>query len=171
MPSASSFLEETIGAWRDAREGIIDEVRNIPADQFDFRPTPEVKSVLELVQHILEVSMMMTGELTRTDTNFRRAPWPELLAMYAKPAYEATTKPELLDLLESQMEEADDAFRACGELEMREFIDNFDGSRGTKMQWLHHGIAQEMYHRGQLTLYARLLGLEPALTRRIREGS
>jgi uncharacterized damage-inducible protein DinB len=27
-----------------------------------------------------------------------------------------------------------------------------------------------MYHRGQLTLYARLLGLEPALTKRIREG-
>ncbi|UCF41011.1 MAG: DinB family protein [Gemmatimonadota bacterium] len=171
MAGVSSFLEESLGAWRDAREGIIDEVRNIPADRFDFRPTPEVKSVRELVRHILEVSMMMTGELTRTDTNFRRAPWPELLALYAKPAYEAEAKQELLDLLESQMADAEDAFKACGELEMRQFIDNFDGSRGTKMQWLHHGIAQEMYHRGQLTLYARLLGLEPALTRRIREGS
>jgi uncharacterized damage-inducible protein DinB len=171
MTAASSFLEESLGAWRHAREGIVEEVRNIPADQFDFRPTPDVKSVLELVQHILEVSLMMSGELTRTDTNFRRAPWPELLAMYAKPAYEATTKQELLELLEGQMAEAEDAFRACGELEMREFIDNFDGSRGTKMQWLHHGIAQEMYHRGQLTLYARLLGLEPALTQRIRKGS
>ncbi len=170
MAAPSSFLEETLGAWRDVREGIIEEVRNIPADRFDFRPTPEVKSVLELVQHILEVSMMMTGERTRTDTDLRRAPWPELLAMYAKPACEATTKQELLDLLESQMAQAEDAFRACGELEMRQFIDNFDGSRGTKMQWLHHGIAQEMYHRGQLTLYARLLGLEPALTQRIRGG-
>jgi uncharacterized damage-inducible protein DinB len=170
MAAPSSFLEETLRAWRGDREGIIDEVRNIPADQFDFRPTPEVKSVRELVQHILEVSMMMTGELTRTDTDLRRAPWPDLLAMYAKPAYEATNKQQLLDLLESQMVAAEDAFRACGELEMREFMDNFDGSRGTKMQWLHHGIAQEMYHRGQLTLYARLLGLEPALTKRIREG-
>ncbi|RMD96511.1 MAG: hypothetical protein D6814_11245, partial [Calditrichaeota bacterium] len=34
--------------------------------------------------------------------------------------------------------------------------------------WLHHGIEQEMYHRGQITLYERLLGIEPALTRRIR---
>ncbi len=170
MTNPSSFLEETLHAWRDVREGIIDEVDNIPEERLDFRPVPEVKDVRELVQHILEVSMMMTGELTRTDTDFRRAPWPELLALYAKPAYEATTKQELLDLLESQMAEAEDAFRACGELEMRQFIDNFDGSRGTKMQWLHHGIAQEMYHRGQLTLYARLMGLEPALTRRIRGG-
>jgi uncharacterized damage-inducible protein DinB len=170
MSTLESFLEETLQAWRDARQGIIAEVENIPADQFDFRPTPDVKNVRELVQHILEVSMMMTGELTRTDTDFRRAPWPELLAMYANPAYQATTKEELLGLLASQMEEAETAFRGCGEMEMRGFIDNFDGSRGTKMQWLHHGIAQEMYHRGQLTLYARLLGLMPALTRQIEGG-
>jgi uncharacterized damage-inducible protein DinB len=68
------------------------------------------------------------------------------------------------------MDEAESAFRGCGVMEMHGFIDNFDGSRGTKMQWLHHGIAQEMYHRGQLTLYARLMGLEPALTKRIKAG-
>ena len=145
MATLDSFLEESLHAWRDVREGIIDEVANIPEEKLDFRPTPEVKDVRELVQHILEVSMMMTGELTRTDTDFRRAPWPELLAMYAGPAYQAHTKQELLDLLAAQMDEAESAFRACGEKEMRGFIDNFDGSRGTKMQWLHHGIAQEMY--------------------------
>lgn len=170
MPQPPSFLEETLHAWRDAREGIADELRNIPADKLDFRPTPEVKDVRELVQHILEVSMMMTGELTRPDTDFGRAPWPDLLAMYAQPAYEATTKEELLRLLASQMDEAEKQFRACGESALHESMRNFDGSQGTKMQWLHHGIAQEMYHRGQLTLYARLLGLEPALTKRIRGG-
>ena len=170
MATLDSFLEESLHAWRHAREGIIDEVRNIPEDKLDFRPTPEVKDVRELVQHILEVSMMMTGELTRTDTDFRRAPWPELLAMYASPASQASTKQELLDVLASQMDEAENAFRGCGVMEMRGYIDNFDGSRGTKMQWLHHGIAQEMYHRGQLTLYARLMGLEPALTKRIEAG-
>jgi uncharacterized damage-inducible protein DinB len=39
------------------------------------------------------------------------------------------------------------------------------------LAWLQHGIAQEMYHRGQLVLYERLLGIEPALTRRIRSAS
>jgi uncharacterized damage-inducible protein DinB len=28
-----------------------------------------------------------------------------------------------------------------------------------------------MYHRGQITVYARLLGIEPALTKRIRSSS
>ncbi|MBI1723113.1 MAG: hypothetical protein HYR48_04310, partial [Gemmatimonadetes bacterium] len=46
----------------------------------------------------------------------------------------------------------------------------FDGRQGTKLAWVQHGIAQEWYHRGQLALYARLLGLVPALTRRIHGG-
>lgn len=170
MPEFGNLLEETLEAWEDVRSGLIDEVRNIPAAKLEFRPTPEVRSVRELVQHILEVAMMMTGELTRPDTNFHRAPWPKLLQMYAASAYKAHTKQELLDLLKSQLKDAVGKFREAGELSLYQFIKRFDGKQGTKLAWLHHGIAQEMYHRGQLTLYARLLGLEPALTRRIRGG-
>jgi uncharacterized damage-inducible protein DinB len=168
MPA--SLLEETLEAWRDAREGVIDEVRNIPAEHFDFRPTPDVRSVREQVVHILEVGMMMVGELTRDDTDFGRAPWPELLASYAQPAYDAKTRADLLTLLETQLAEGERAFRARGELALYQYLQRFDGLRGTKFTWLQHGIAQEMYHRGQLTLYARLLGLVPALTQKIMGG-
>lgn len=164
----TDFLIETLGAWRDVRSGLIDEVQNIRATTFDFRPTPDVRSVRELLHHILEVACMMTGELTRPDTDFRRAPWPELLEMYATHVYDAQTKKELIALLGSQMDDADERFRALGEDAMYGNITNFDGSTWSRMQWLHHGIAQEMYHRGQLTLYARMMGLEPALTKRIR---
>jgi uncharacterized damage-inducible protein DinB len=168
MAELDSFLAETLEAWRDARQGIVAELHNIPARQLDFRPTPESRSVRELVQHILEVSMMMTGELTRADTDFKREPWPELLKRYAGAAYRATSKADLLKLLRSQMRDAEARFLRAGELSLWQFMERFDGKQGTKMQWLHHGIAQEMYHRGQLTTYARLMGLEPALTKRIK---
>jgi len=164
----ANVLEEALDAWADARSGVIDEARNIPVRHWDYRPVPEVKSVRELVVHILEVAMMMTGELTREDTNFRRAPWPRLLAKYAGPAYEAKTRSALLDLLRRQLRDGQKQFRAAGELHMLQMIERFDGERGTRLAWLHHGIAQEMYHRGQLATYARLLGIEPALTKRIR---
>lgn len=170
MSQRTSLLDEALAAWRDARLGVVDEVRNIPARHLEFRPTPETRSVRELVQHILEVALMMTGELTRPDTDLHRAPWPKLLALYAKPAWRATTKPALLKLLRSQLRDGERRFRALGELGLFQRITQFDGSLGTKFTWLHHGIAQEEYHRGQLATYARLLGLEPALTRRIREG-
>ncbi len=165
-----NLLEETLEAWEDARQGVIDEVENIPADKFDFRPTPEVRSVKELVVHILEVAMMMTGELTREDTNFQRAEWPELLNLYATEAYRTHSKKDLIKLLKTQLQDGIKKFREAGELHMLQYITRFDGQKGTRLAWLHHGIAQEMYHGGQLTVYERLLGIEPALTRKIRGG-
>jgi uncharacterized damage-inducible protein DinB len=164
----SSFLDETLAAWRDVRTGLVDEVRNIPAGKFDFRPTPDTRSVREMVQHILEVALFMTAELARPDTNLKRYPWPKMLEKYGAPAYKAKTKQELVALLRSQMKDAEAAFRKAGDLALWQEMEQFDGTLATKMQWLHHGIAQEMYHRGQLATYARLLGLVPALTKRIR---
>ncbi len=170
MPLFASLLEETLEAWEDARQGIIEELENIPAERFDFRPTPEVRSVTELVQHILEVALLMTDELTRPDTDFHRAEWPELISMYAAHVRDVQDKDGLLELLRSQLAEGVAKFREAGELAMLQLITRFDGRLGTKLAWLNHGIAQEMYHRGQLTLYERLMGIEPALTRRIRGG-
>ena len=168
---AETLLEEALESWEDARHGFIDEVRNIPAAKWDYRPTPEIKNVRELVVHVLEVAMMMTGELTRDDTNFRRVPWPKLLGMYAGATYRAKTRGKLLSLLKSQLRDGKRKFRAVGELHMLQYIERFDGKKGTRLAWLMHGIDQEMYHRGQITVYARLLGIEPALTQRIRNAS
>ena len=170
MPPYTTILEETLEAWQGVREGLIAEVRNIPANRFDFRPTPQSRSVAELVQHILEVAMMMTGELTRPDTNFHRAAWPKLLGLYARAAWRARTKPMLLRLLASQIKDGERRFRKAGELSLLQLITRFDGLPGTRLAWWNHGIAHEEYHRGQLALYARLLGIEPALTRLIRGG-
>jgi uncharacterized damage-inducible protein DinB len=170
MVTYKSILDETLEAWEDTRLGVIAEVKNIPASQFDFRPSPAVRSVKEQVVHILEVAMMMTGELTRADTNFQRADWPKLLQMYAAEAYRAESKAELVKLLKSQLQEGVKKFREAGELHILQLIKRFDGQLGTRLAWLNHGIAQEMYHRGQICLYERLLGIEPALTRLIRGG-
>lgn len=170
MKQFDSLLDEALEAWEDARRGVIDEFRNIPDKHWDYRPSPETNSVRELAVHILEVAMLMTGELTRADTDFRRAPWPKLLRKYAGPAYRAKSRAELLRLLRAQLREGVREFRAAGEIHILQTIKRFDGRQGTRLAWLHHGIAQEMYHRGQLTTYARLLGIEPALTKRIRGG-
>ena len=163
----NTLLEEAIEAWEDARNGIIDEVQNIPADQFDFCPAEGVRSVAELVVHIMEVSLMMAGELTRPDTNLKRWPWPKLLNHYAGHVQSLRTKRELVAALKRTLKEGSAKFREAGELHMLGRIERFDGQLGTRLAWFHHGIAHEMYHRGQLALYQRLMGITPALTKLI----
>ncbi|HSP17272.1 MAG TPA: DinB family protein [Thermoanaerobaculia bacterium] len=163
----NTLLEEAIDSWTDTREGLIEEVENLPANRFDFRPAPESRSAEELVLHIMQVALMATGELTREDTNFHRHPWLRLLALYSKPIDGISGKRQLRSALRSTFRDSVKAFRRAGDIHMLQQIVRFDGNQGTRLQWLHHGISHEMYHRGQLALYARLLGKTPALTQRI----
>jgi uncharacterized damage-inducible protein DinB len=165
-----TLLEEALDAWTDARTGVIDEVENVPGGKFDFRPVPEMRNVSELVVHILEVSLMMAGELAREDTNFQRLPFPRLVAEYASEIQQLRSKRDLLSALRRTLKEGTKKFRDVGELHMLQHIVRFDGQKGTRFAWLHHGISQEMYHRGQLAVYERLMGIKPALTARI-DGS
>lgn len=166
--AADSLLEEALEAWRDAREGFLAEARNVPADRWDFRPTEEVRSVEELVVHVMEVSEMMVGELTRPDGSFGRAPLPELIEEHAGGLSELRGPEELAGALGMTLERGVERFREVGELHMLGTVERFDGRLGTRLAWLHHGIAQEMYHRGQLCTYQRLMGRVPALTKKIR---
>lgn len=161
------FFDESLDAWRHARQGLIREVSNIPANEFDFRPTPAVRSVGELVRHILEGSMMMVGELTRDEPNFQRMPFKELFEGYSAAAREAKGKEELIALLGSQVDDGFTRFKKVGADAMMGPVTNFDGSTWSRMQWFFHSMNEEHYHRGQLTTYARLLGLVPALTQQI----
>ncbi|MEJ2337034.1 MAG: DinB family protein, partial [Gemmatimonadales bacterium] len=162
-----SLLDEALEAWTDARQGVIAELENLPAESFTARPVPGMRSVAEMAVHILEVAQMMVGELSREDTDFRRLPWPDLLQLHAGDLLQLTERDELLAALRTTLEEGIERFREVGELHMLQTIERFDGERGTRIAWLQHGIAQEMYHRGQLAVYARLLGEVPAMTMRI----
>jgi uncharacterized damage-inducible protein DinB len=166
----NSLLEEVIEAWEGTRDGIVAEVENIPPKQFDFRPAPESRTVSELVLHIMDVSLMMVGELTREDTNMRRTEWPKLLAMYNKPIAGLKTKSELISALKSTVRDGVKAFRTAGELHMMQLMTRFDGKRGTRLAWFNHGVAHENYHQGQVATYQRLIGIKPALTKMIEGG-
>lgn len=162
-----SLLEEALEAWAYTRQGVIDEAENIPEKDFGFRPTPENRSVAELVYHIIESGLMMSGELTRPDGDFQRQDYPDFLKEYAGHIKPANSKKELLALLKSTHAEGEKKFREVGELLTLQYITRFDGIKGTRLAWMNHGISHEEYHRGQLALYARLLGLVPALTKLI----
>lgn len=162
-----SLLEEAIEAWQDVRNGTIAEVENIPPKEFGFRPTKENRTVAELTVHILEVGMMMVGELTRADGNFRRKPYPKLIEEYSSSIQRLRTKRELIAALKSTFKDGAKAFRDAGEIHILQTITRFDGQQGTRLAWLHHGIGHEMYHCGQLALYERHIGVMPALTQLI----
>jgi uncharacterized damage-inducible protein DinB len=170
MARANDLLDETLEAWGYTRSGVIDELENIPPEQFGFRPTPQSRTVAELAQHIVESALMAIGELNRPDGSFQRLSYTEFIEEYAGTRAHTTDKAALLQLLRDTLGEADRAFRKTGQAGLLRQIVQFNGEPATRLTWLNHAIAHEEYHRGQLALYARLMGRVPALTQLI-EGS
>lgn len=167
MHNYKNLLEETLEAWGYARSGVIDELQNIPERDLGFRPRQEARNVIELVRHIIESGLMMAGELSRGDGDFRRKSYEGFLREYGKGVGLKHTKRELLGSLRKTHHDGEEKLHQAGELHMLQLIRRFDGKMGTRLAWMNHGIAHEEYHRGQLALYARLLGRVPALTQRI----
>ena len=167
MAARTTLLEEALEAWTFARDGVIDELRNLPDKDLSFRPAPGARSALELVQHVIESGLMMAGELARPDGDFRRKSYEGFLHEYGHGVSGWRSKSPLMAALRKTHADGEKKIRQAGELHMLQNIRRFDGEMGTRLAWMHHGISHEEYHRGQLALYARLLGRVPALTKRI----
>ena len=163
----TSLLEEALEAWGYTRGGVIDEIRNLSGADLAFRPHAKSRTAAELAHHIAESGLMMAGELTRPDGDFQRKPYPQFLKEYAGRMTRPTKKSELIALLKRTHAEGEKKIRGAGELLMLQAITRFDGERGTRLAWMNHAISHEDYHRGQIALYARLVGKVPALTQLI----
>lgn len=170
MARAHTLLDEALDAWSYTRSGVIDELENLPAGRWDFRPAPPSRSIAEIAQHLIENGLLAVGELTRPDGDFTRQSYDAFIVEHAGVRAHTGDRDRLLSLLRETLDEARTAFAKAGLDAMLRPIRQFNGAPASRFSWLHHAIAHEEYHRGQLALCARLLGLTPALTRAIEEG-
>lgn len=167
MATYKTLLEEALEAWSYTRAGVIAELQNIPDKQLGFRPREESRTVIELAQHVVESGLLMAGELTRSDGDFQRKSYEGLLQEHARGVSARRSKQQLVGALRTSHRDGERRIREAGELRMLQLIRRFDGLMGTRFAWMQHGISHEEYHRGQLALYARLIGRVPALTKQI----
>jgi uncharacterized damage-inducible protein DinB len=161
-------LDTLITSWKEVRTGLISEVEQIPVDQFSFRASPETRSISELIQHVIEAQKFLVGETCRAESNLMRQHFTDHLKEYAPDVRSVTGKDGLLDLLGASMEETETSLRALGD-RVADSIMGFDGKPRIKSDFLNFVISHEMYHRGQLTVYERLIGIEPQLTQRLKK--
>jgi uncharacterized damage-inducible protein DinB len=167
---STSVLDELLEAWAYTRRGFIAELKNLPERALDFKPTPATRNAREIAQHVVESGLLMSGELSKSDGDFLRKPYPALMKEHAAGVPRARTKASLVTALTRTHADGARRLRSAGEIAMLQTIRQFNGEPATRLSWMHHGIAHEEYHRGQLALYARLVGRVPALTKVI-EGA
>ena len=161
-------LQIAMKSWKDVRNGLIEEVEKIPEEQMSFRATPDTRTIAEIIQHIVETQKILVGETCRDDSNLLRQSFAAHAQEYAPGVRDVTDKQGLIDLLRSSLAAAESAVMAHADM-WDAPMKGITGQPTTKGAILMFATSHEMYHRGQLTVYERLLNIEPVLTGKLKK--
>ena len=151
--------KELAQSFRTVRKNTLEAARDIPEDKYDFRPTPDNKSVEKLLTHIA-LGYRFQHQL---HADFQ-AVMAEMGAQEATPR----TKSQVIALLEDEgeiwatfLDGLSDEFLA----EPVAFPPEFSQPPKSRLEMILSVKEHEMHHRGQVMLIQRLLGIVPHLTR------
>jgi uncharacterized damage-inducible protein DinB len=164
--------KELADAFRTVRKNTIQIAKDIPEDKYDFKPSPESRSVRQTLAHIAVSTTfptMLHGERIPIDKIDFMDYMTKVGAEEAKPR----TKAEIVAWLEqsgdtfAKMLEnfKDDAFFA----EHITFRAGATPPSRTRFDLLLAAKEHEMHHRAQLMLIERIIGIVPHLTREAQE--
>jgi uncharacterized damage-inducible protein DinB len=143
--------------------GIRRVLERIPADQFDFKPHPKSFSIGQLASHLATVPAWATSTMTTTELDFAS---PEIRAKMPKPS---TSPKEVIETFDKGVVVAREAIARATDEDLALV---WSGKNEGKTLFAFPRIAvlrsfvmnHAIHHRGQLTVYLRLLDLPvPAL--------
>ena len=161
--------KELAASFRTVRGNTLEAAREIPEDQYGFRPHPDCRTVEKLLTHIALVYRFQhqVHAIDKLDT-FEGFDFPTVFAAVAAEEAESRTKQEVIDLLEKEGDVwASFLDGVTDELlgETVAFPPEFGQPPKSRFEMLLSVKEHEMHHRGQLMVYQRLLGMVPHLTR------
>lgn len=166
--------KELEASFRTVRNNTMTIAEEIPAEKYDFRATPAVRSVGEMLVHIAAATRFSLG------VHSRRI---ELVDFATFGKYMQEAQEDEQELSRRSKEEIIAALKARGE-EYATFLgslsDELLASRVAfpppiqppskcRLEMVLGTKEHEMHHRAQLMLVQRLLGIVPHLTRRREE--
>ena len=164
--------KELAAAFRTVRGNTIKVAEEIPEDKYDFRATPETRTVGKLLVHIALGPTFAFHVHGNKVTDLKTINFPELMgkvgAEEAKPRNKAETIAFLTaegEKFASFLEGLSDAFLA----EPVAMPPGADPATKTRFEMLLSAKEHEMHHRGQLMTMQRMLGVVPHLTRHMQE--
>jgi len=158
--------ETVLDSWKSARQDAAQAVEDFPAEEMDFKATPDMMSFGELARHILDAGHALTGMLLDGVDNLATPQFREMAARYRPQLPEKLDPATLASELRKSVEARAGELAAKGDDFYSGLITRFDGQRVTRLEMLQFIKEHELTHRSQMFFYLRLKGIVPVTTRR-----
>ncbi len=159
-------IEHVLDSWRTIRQDSVAAVEDFPAEEFSFRPVPEVSTFGEIARHILNAGHALTGLMLAGDVNFATPDFRERMSRHTVPLAPDAGQPELAAALRESIARRTEALAAQPAEFFSQTMTRMDGQQVTRLEMLQMIKEHELTHRAQLFLYLRMKGIVPSTTRR-----
>jgi len=148
--AAPGSVEELLAFWDVVSKGLVQMAEHFPEDKYDYRPTPEVRSVAELILHVAHANYLFSeiaqGQKPSTPP-------------FSREKYK--TKAACLAALKKSFDDAAAVLREMGNARMSALTRLPNGKELSAHEVWMMAIIHGVSHRGNLVTYSRLNGLAP----------
>ena len=164
--------KELTASFRTVRHNTIKIAEEIPENKYDFRATPDTRSIEQTLVHIaLSPAFQLHIQGNKID-DLGKVNFPELVQKLGAEEARRRTKTETVAFLRTEgdkyaafLEGLTDAFLAASV----RMPPGAEPTTKSRFEMLLSPKEHEMHHRGQLMLLQRMVGLVPHLTRQMQE--
>jgi uncharacterized damage-inducible protein DinB len=160
--------KELAASLRVVRRNTLQIAEDIPEAQYGFKPSPDCRSVGELLAHIaLGYQFQRFTHQDEARTTLAGIDFVALITRFREEEAKLTSKAQIIDALTKHGEEWASWIEGLPEdfLAERVAFPAEPPSSKSRFEMLLSTKEHEMHHRGQLMVVERLLGIVPHLTR------
>jgi uncharacterized damage-inducible protein DinB len=153
--TAPGPADSVLAAWNDVGEKLITMAKDFPADKYDYKPTPEVRSFAEILLHVAAVDKFVD------DVAHGRKTGTENL-----PRSQYNTKEKVVEAITQAVHGVASTIRGTGNQGMLRTVKNpFSGRPISLLAFTYEIVEHSGEHYGNLVTYYRLNHLVPPASR------
>jgi len=144
----SQFIKD----WERAKAYTVDYLNTMPADKYSFKATDSVRSFAQHMLHLAQSNVNVIAPIAGEPNIFGDRNLED--------SKTAQTKDSVMYYVVASYDLAIDGIKKMNVASLNEKVKLYNWEE-TKYAWLLKAFEHQTHHRGQTTIYIRLLGLHP----------
>jgi uncharacterized damage-inducible protein DinB len=150
LGQSSPLASEVQGAYARVKPNIVKAAEKMPAEDYSYKPTPDIRTFARVVNHVTEAQLHICGAANNAD--------PSTLP---KVPPETADKAVIVEALKASFAECDKAYGGLTDANMTELIQAGPVGKRSRLGLLWGNVSHEKEQYATLSLYMRLKGLVP----------
>ena len=163
--------KELAASFRTVRNNTLTIAEEIPEEKYDFRASPDCRSVAQTLVHMAVVGRLPQQiHFVEARTDLNGFDFMGFFGGLIAEEQQPRTKAEIISLLKTEGEKIASQLEGCSEEFLGQTIKFPEGmtpSTKSRFEMLLGLKEHEMHHRGQLMVLERMVGIIPHLTRQM----